>query len=82
MFRLRLVNGCSCKGLDLDGHICTALGKQSSPLQVRFETELQDVRSKVEKVVGEMLVGSKGSTRISRALLSHVDILAAFLGRR
>ena len=53
-----------------------------TPVQVRFETELQDVRGKVEKVVGELAVGSKSSTGINRALLSHVETLASFLGRR
>ncbi len=51
-------------------------------MQVKFETELQDVRGKVEKVVGELVVGPKSSTSINRALLAHVDVLAAFLGRR
>ena len=50
--------------------------------QVKFETELQDVRSKVERIVGELAVGPKGSTGINRALLSHIDALAVFLGRR
>ena len=40
------------------------------------------MRGKVEKVVGELVVGPKSSTSINRALLAHADILAAFLGRR
>lgn len=51
-------------------------------MQVRFEAELQDVRSKVERIVGELAVGAKGSTGINRALLYHIDTLAVFLGRR
>ena len=50
--------------------------------QVKYEAEVQHVRGKVERGVKEMMEGPKSTGSTKRALLSEVDALAAFLGRR
>lgn len=50
--------------------------------QVRYDAELAALRSGVERVVVELVVGPKSSAATRKAILPHVDDLAAFLGRR
>lgn len=51
-------------------------------LQVRYDAELAALRSGVERVVVELVVGPKSSAATRKAILPHMDDLAAFLGRR
>lgn len=51
-------------------------------LQVRYDAELAALRSGVERVVVELVVGPKSSAASRKAILPHMDDLAAFLGRR
>lgn len=50
--------------------------------QVRCEAEMQELRAAVEKVVSEVVLGSRSTANTRRALLSTVVDLAGFLGRR
>lgn len=51
-------------------------------LQVRYDAELAALRSGVERVVVELVVGPKSTAASRKAILPHMDDLAAFLGRR
>ena len=51
-------------------------------MQVRYDAELAALRSGVERVVVELVVGPKSSAATRKAILPHMDDLAAFLGRR
>ena len=51
-------------------------------VQVRYDAELAALRSGVEKVVIELIAGPKSTAASRKAILPHVDDLAAFLGRR
>ncbi len=51
-------------------------------LQVRYDAELAALRSGVERVVVELVVGPKSSAATRKAILPHMDDLAAFLGSR
>ena len=51
-------------------------------LQVRYDAELAALRSGVERVVVELVVGPKSSAATRKAILPRMDDLAAFLGRR
>ena len=49
---------------------------------MRYDAELAALRSGVERVVVELVVGPKSSAATRKAILPHIDDLAAFLGRR
>jgi hypothetical protein len=49
---------------------------------VRFDAEMAAVRAAVEKVVVELVTGTRSSSDIKRALLSHAHQLGLFFGRR
>lgn len=49
---------------------------------MRYDAELAALRSGVERVVVELVVGPKSTAATRKAILPHVDDLAAFLGRR
>lgn len=51
-------------------------------LQVRYDAELAALRGGVEQVVVELVVGPRSSPTSRKAILPHMDDLAAFLGRR
>lgn len=51
-------------------------------VQVRYDAELAALRSGVERVIVELVVGPKSSAATRKAILPHMDDLAAFLGRR
>ncbi len=55
---------------------------ETKVLQVRYDAELAALRSGVERVVVELVVGPKSSAATRKAILPHMDDLAAFLGRR
>ena len=50
--------------------------------QVRYDAELAALRSGVERVIVELVVGPKSTAATRKAILPHMDDLAAFLGRR
>ncbi|KAL3131972.1 hypothetical protein ABBQ38_007667 [Trebouxia sp. C0009 RCD-2024] len=54
----------------------------SSPTLVRYDAELAALRSGVERVVVELVVGPKSTAATRKAILPLMDDLAAFLGRR
>ena len=68
--------GMPCVGLQN----CATYG--SDLVQVRYDAELAALRSGVERVVVELVVGPKSSAATRKAILPHMDDLAAFLGRR
>lgn len=49
---------------------------------MRYDAELAALRSGVERVIVELVVGPKSSAATRKAILPHMDDLAAFLGRR
>lgn len=49
---------------------------------VRYDAEMEAVRSAIEKVVLELVAGLKSSPDIKRGLLSHARQLGLFFGRR
>lgn len=49
---------------------------------VRYDAEMEVVRSAIEKVVLELVAGLKSSPDIKRGLLSHAGQLGVFFGRR
>ena len=49
---------------------------------MRYDAELAALRSGVERVVVELVVGPKSTAATRKAILPHMDDLAAFLGRR
>ena len=51
-------------------------------VQVRYDAELAGLRAGVEQVVVELVVGPRSSPTSRKAILPHMDDLAAFLGRR
>lgn len=55
--------------------------QQQQPL-VRYDAEMEAVRSAIEKVVLELVAGLKSSPDIKRGLLSHAGQLGTFFGRR
>lgn len=52
------------------------------PTVVRYDAEMEAVRSAIEKVVLELVAGLKSSPDIKRGLLSHAGQLGLFFGRR
>jgi hypothetical protein len=62
-----------------------AVGGTSVPSQqplVRYDAEMEAVRSAIEKVVLELVAGLRSSPDIKRGLLSHAGQLGVFFGRR
>lgn len=55
--------------------------QQQQPL-LRYDGEMEAVRSAIEKVVLELVAGLKSSPDIKRGLLSHAGQLGVFFGRR
>ena len=51
-------------------------------LQVRYDAEVAALRTSVEKVVLDLVVGPRSSVATRRAILPHIHTLAAFIGRR
>lgn len=49
---------------------------------MRYEEEVGALRVAVLKVVNELVVGAKSGAWSRRALLPHLPLLLAFLGRR
>ena len=49
---------------------------------MRYDAELAALRGGVEQVVVELVVGPRSSPTSRKAILPHMDDLAAFLGRR
>lgn len=49
---------------------------------VRYDAEMEAVRSAIEKVVLELVAGLKSSPDIKRGLLAHAGQLGLFFGRR
>lgn len=49
---------------------------------VRYDSEMAAVRGAVEKVVLDLVTGTRSTADIKRALLSHAQQLALFFGRR
>lgn len=61
---------------------CKASHAVAALAQVRYDAELAALRSGVERVIVELVVGPKSSAATRKAILPHMDDLAAFLGRR
>lgn len=59
-----------------------AAGAGPQPAVVRYDAEMEAVRSAIEKVVLELVAGLKSSPDIKRGLLSHAGQLGLFFGRR
>jgi phosphoinositide-3-kinase regulatory subunit 4 len=57
------------------------LQQQQQPL-VRYDAEMVAVRSAVEKVVLDLVTGTRSSADIKRGLLSHTHQLGLFFGRK
>lgn len=55
--------------------------QQQQPL-VRYDAEMEAVRSAIEKVVLELVAGLRSSPDIKRGLLAHAGQLGTFFGRR
>jgi phosphoinositide-3-kinase regulatory subunit 4 len=55
--------------------------QQQQPL-VRYDAEMAAVRSAVEKVVLDLVTGTRSSADIKRGLLSHTHQLGLFFGRK
>lgn len=51
-------------------------------MQVRYDAELAALRGGVERVVVELVAGAKSTPASRKAILPHMDDLAAFLGRQ
>lgn len=63
------------------GGSSSGAGPQQQPL-LRYDGEMEAVRSTIEKVVLELVAGLKSSPDIKRGLLSHAGQLGVFFGRR
>lgn len=51
-------------------------------MQVKYESDLNDTREKVEKVIHEIMAGVKSTGNVKQAGLDDLDILASFLGSK
>eukprot|EP00879_Flechtneria_rotunda_P006900 GHRR01007246.1.p1 GENE.GHRR01007246.1~~GHRR01007246.1.p1 ORF type:complete len:991 (+),score=385.20 GHRR01007246.1:2403-5375(+) len=73
-------------GSDAGAETLTAsVVQQAAALQqplVRYDAEMAAVRGAVEKVVLELVTGTRSSADIKRGLLSHAHQLGIFFGRR
>ena len=49
---------------------------------MRYDAEVAALRTSVEKVVLDLVVGPRSSVATRRAILPHIHTLAAFIGRR
>lgn len=70
-----------------DGSSSPAAGRQAVATQqqqpvVRYDAEMAAVRGAVEKVVLDLVTGTRSSADIKRGLLSHANQLGLFFGRR
>lgn len=55
---------------------------QQQPPGIRYDAEMAAVRSAVERVVLDLVTGTRSSADIKRGLLSHAHQLGVFFGRR
>eukprot|EP00882_Tetradesmus_deserticola_P024158 GHRQ01026388.1.p1 GENE.GHRQ01026388.1~~GHRQ01026388.1.p1 ORF type:complete len:299 (+),score=140.31 GHRQ01026388.1:337-1233(+) len=73
------VGGRTSAGIDSTP---VAVQLQQQPLLVRYDAEMAAVRSAVEKVVLDLVTGTRSSADIKRGLLSHTHQLGLFFGRK